>query len=288
MSSFKKGACLAGLFLFGILSVGYATSFSSADEHIVWRRTPIEINLPVGLERFVTFPSEVRFGYNKSLLPSSILRVENDNQTLYLLARKPFATQRTEARLSSGELILLDISAKNENNKKNKKPNANDNPIDIVLPKVGEHKQANDPGEGSNDDFNSNIASVNYVSLMRYAIQQLYAPERLLKASLLITRFPMETTHIAPLFYDDSATAMPLASWRGGDLYVTALLIKNLLNQSLRLDPRVLCGNWVAASFYPQVTLSPKGTAMNRDTSTLFVISKQPFSEAMHACLPEA
>jgi hypothetical protein len=54
-----------------------------SDEHIVWQRAPIEINLPIGRERFVSFPMAVQFGYNTQLLPESLLRVENDHQTLY-------------------------------------------------------------------------------------------------------------------------------------------------------------------------------------------------------------
>jgi integrating conjugative element protein (TIGR03749 family) len=188
---------------------------------------------------------------------------------LYLYAKKSFTTQRTEAKLSNGEIVLLDINAKNH---------ADDNPIDIVLPKVAK-----------NGDLSISQkvtpSNVNYVTLTRYAVQQLYAPQRLLKQPMNITRFPMETKHTVSLFYDGSASAMPLASWRGGDYYVTALLIKNLLTQSLRLDPRLLCGNWKTSTFYPQTTLASRGTPINQDTSTLFVVSSKAFSQAVQSCL---
>ncbi|MCW5588128.1 MAG: TIGR03749 family integrating conjugative element protein [Legionellales bacterium] len=268
--------CLASIFTLslGTASIGFAESQpltrNQSDQHVVWKREPIQITLPVGVERFVTFPTKVQFGYNTSFLPSSVLRVENDNRTLYLFAKKPFSTERVEAKLASGEIILLDINAK---------AHANDNPVDIVLPKS--------TPVSSTTQSQFSAASVNYVTLTRYAIQQIYAPERLLKQSINITRFPMETAHVVPLFYDGSATAMPLASWRGGNLYVTALLIKNVLSQSLRLDPRLLCGTWLAASFYPQTTLAPHGTPINRDTSILFVVSSQPFAQAIQACAPQ-
>lgn len=260
-------ACLS----LGIASISFAQTkqitVNQSDQHVVWKREPIQITLPVGVERFVSFPAKVQFGYNTNLLPPSAFRVENDNRTLYLLAKKPFSLVRVEAKLASGEIILLDINAK---------AHATDNPVDIVLPKSAP--------VSSTTQSQSSAASVNYVTLTRYAIQQIYAPERLLKQSIDITRFPMETAHVVPLFYDGSATAMPLASWRGGNLYVTALLIKNLLSQSLRLDPRLLSGTWLAASFYPQTTLAPHGTPINRDTSTLFVVSTQPFAQAIQAC----
>ncbi|PIR19798.1 MAG: TIGR03749 family integrating conjugative element protein [Deltaproteobacteria bacterium CG11_big_fil_rev_8_21_14_0_20_47_16] len=241
---------------------------NNSDEHIVWQRAPIQITLPVGKERFVSFPGGVQFGYNTNLLPPSTLRVENDNRTLYLYAKKSFSTQRTEAKLANGEIVLLDINAK---------PEANNNPIDIVLPKAAKTGSAS-------ISLDVSQSSVNTVTLTRYAAQQLYAPQRLLKQSMSITRFPMETAHVVPLFYDGSSTAMPLASWHGGNYYVTALLIKNLLNQPLRLDPRLLCGQWKTASFYPQTTLAPRGTPINQDTSTLFLVSSEPFSEAVQSC----
>jgi integrating conjugative element protein (TIGR03749 family) len=274
---FIKSLCLAAIIVAGMgaAALGEAAPLSNtyqhstSDEHIVWQRAPIHLTLPVGQERFVSFPTSAQFGYNTNLLPASALRVENDNQTLYLMAKKPFSTQRTEVKLASGEIILLDINAKQK---------ADDHPIDIVLPKSH---------ASQSDQSHSYIshASVNYVSLTRYAVQQLYAPKRLLKKMMSITRFPMETAHVVPLFYDGSASAMPLASWRGGNLYVTALLIKNLLHQPLRLDPRLLCGHWEAASFFPQSRVAPRETPINRDTSTLFVVSDRPFAQAMQSCL---
>ncbi len=241
----------------------------SSDEHIVWQRAPIAITLPVGKERFVSFPNEVQFGYNTQLLPSTMLRVENDHRTLYLLAKQPFEGMRTEAKLSNGEIILLDINAKQE---------ADDNPVDIVLPAI----PSTHPDKGQSD---LSTDQVTYVTLMRYAIQQLYAPEYLLKQSTDMTRFPMETAHAVPMFLDGSASAMPLTSWRGGDLYVTAVFVKNVLHQPLILDPKVLCGAWKATSFYPQTILSFHGAELNQDATTAFLISDRPFSQAIVSCL---
>lgn len=247
----------------------HAATLVNSDEHIVWQRAPITVNLPVGTERFVTFPSKVQFGYNQQTLPPSILRVENDDHTLYLTANKPFATQRVEAKLANGDIILLDLSASTHGDA---------HPLDIVLPSESLSSDTQETDDSSH-------ASVTYASLMRYAVQQLYAPKRLLKASMLYNRFPMESPHIVPLFYDNSVTAMPLASWRGQDLYVTAVLVKNNLRQWLRLNPKLLCGDFKAASFFPQMTVAPLGTSRGKDTSTLFVVSSSPFADSIRDCL---
>lgn len=245
------------------------TPASLGDETIVWERAPIEVSLPIGKERFLSFPSSVQLGYDKNRLPDSVLRVENDHQTLYLMARKSFPVTRVEVKLATGDIILMDVSSVESDD---------DNPIDVVLPKTVQNSDVStDTSQGSYD--------LDYVKLTRYAIAELYAPTRLLTDSSAITRFPMQTTHVVPLFYDGSVSVMPLASWRSSNNYVTALLVKNRLNQSLRLDPRLLCGSWKAATFFPQETLASQGTPINKDTSTLFVVSDRPFSEAMSLCI---
>ena len=278
MIRFKKIILLILLFNLYYVTICYAdhalTTSLNSDEHVVWHRAPIQISLPVDQERLVSFPEEVQFGYNTARLSPSVLRVENDHQTLYLLAKKSFSPERTEAKLADGSIILIDLNAKKNTSAANE---LDTHPIDIVLPET--------INNNSISKLENNTSSVSYISLTRYAIQQLYAPERLLKNSLFITRFPMNTQHVVPLVYDGSLTAMPLASWRGNDLYITALLVKNMLDQPLRLDPRRLCGNWKAASFYPKTTLAAQGTPINQDTSTLFLVSDRPFMNAIQACL---
>lgn len=260
------------ILLVGSTALPAFSGTNSTDEHIVWQRAPIAITLPVGKERFVTFPTEVQFGYNTELLPPSVLQIQNDNSTVYFTAKQSFSPQRMQAKLKSGEVVLLDVSAAKS---------ATTNPVDIVLPQklpLDSNKQ------NIGDDSAVNENSVTYVSLTRYAIQQLYAPERLLSTLTNITRFPMSTEHVVSLFYDGSVVSMPLASWRSNQLYVTAIVVRNLLNQTLRLDSRLLCGNWKTASFYPKAILAPHGSLMNEDASTLFVVSDKPFSEAIKDC----
>ena len=76
--------------------------------------------------------------------------------------------------------------------------------------------------------------------------------------------------------------ALPLASWRGSDLFVTAVLLRNLLSQTISLDPHSLCGTWKAASFFPVAELAPRGNI--KDTTTVFLVSKRPFADSLKEC----
>jgi len=249
-------------------------------EHLVWKQAPLTITLPVNKERMITFPEAIVFGYNKNNLPDNMLRVQNNNGTLYLLAKAPFATQRVAVRLtSSGKIVLLDITAQKQ---------AATTPIDVVIPANNLATDNASPAKvmataDANGDEDISNTNINDVTLMRFVVQQLYAPKRLLTQPNGIYRIPMHTPKTVTLLRDNSVIAMPLASWHSGEHTVTAILLRNNLKQPLTLDPRTLCGTWQAATFYPRDILDPAGTPS--DSTTVFVITNQSFSNALRLCM---
>lgn len=246
-------------------------------EHIVWNQTPIDIILPVGKERMITFPIRVDFGYDKSVLSDDKLKVQNNNGTLYLVAKAAFPAQRVQVRCSdTGQIILLNLSAQQ---------NVSTTPLDIVI--ADKSKQNNNQEEPSRDETITDcpgIANnkVTPVALTRFAAQQLYAPKRLLTQPPFIHRTPMHTSKTIPLLLDGSVIAMPLASWRGGDLFVTAVLMRNQLHQDLSLDSRNLCGTWQTATFFPNSILASAGD--QKDSTTVFLVSNRPFAVSLQSC----
>ena len=249
------------IILFLQISVVNAESFNP--QHIVWDHVPIDVVLPIGKERILTFPRKAQFGYDRGVLTSDVLQVQNNDGALYLVANKSFAPQRIEVKLiKSGKVILLNLSAQD---------NASDVPLSIVMP----CKQ---------NDLEKMTFSVDYPSLLRFAVQQLYAPERLLTKPSYIYRVPMHASRTVSLFTDNNVVAMPQISWRGGDLYITAVILRNLSQHSVYLKPKKINGNWVAVSFFPLRKLSHKGALIHgipKDNTTVFLISKKPFSEAI-------
>ena len=119
---------------------------------------------------------------------------------------------------------------------------------------------------------------LNAITLTRFAIQSMYAPERLLVIPEGVSRIPMQTKRQITLFYGASIEARPLISWHGGEFYVTAIELKNQLKQDVILDPRHMIGHWQTATFYPTNTLISRGKA---DTTTVFLVSDRPFNEAI-------
>jgi integrating conjugative element protein (TIGR03749 family) len=236
--------------------------------------------LPVGKERMIGFPTAVSFGYDKSVLGDNLLSVQNNNGTLYLTARTAFTTQRVEVKCQdSGQIILLNLSAQ---------ANASNTPIDVVIAQTTTAAALSAPSATNTADNQTTTPSFtddtpSYVELTRFAVQQLYAPKRLLIQPPNIYRTPMHTQKTIPLFLDGSVAAMPLASWRGGNLTVTAVLLRNQLKQPNTLDARNLCGSWQSASFFPQTVLAPAG--QRQDSTTVFLVADRVFSDVMQTCL---
>jgi integrating conjugative element protein (TIGR03749 family) len=264
-------------------------------EHIIWKEKPLDITLPLNKERMIHFSESVSFGYNQNLLNENSLVVQNNAGVLYLTAKKSFAPQRVEVKgNASGTIILMNLSAK---------PIASDTPIDVLIADKDEgginsnnqnNDSASDDKSNSYSISNQNKESSNFlnqafpnntvsaVTLTRFAAQQLYAPKRLLKDRGDIFRVPMHTHKTVPLILDGSVIAMPLASWRGGDLFMTAVLLRNQEKQSLTLDPRSFCGHWKTATLFPRDVLSPRGNVT--DSTTVFLVSNRSFATSLQVC----
>lgn len=244
---------------------------SDTAEHVVWDQTPIAVVLPVGKERRVHFPGACQVGYDKTRLTDDILRVQNNNGTLYFLAKKTFGEERVPVKCANGTIVLLDISAKKI---------ASTTPLSIVIPDVPTvtSRATPPPAEDTNDTPTTQLP-VTPLALTRFAVQQVYAPPRLLTESEHMYRVPMHTANTIPLVWDGSFTAKPLASWRGGDYFVTAVLLKNNLPQPLTLHPHDWRGHWQTATFFPKNQLGARGEMT--DQTTVFLVSNRSLSESL-------
>ena len=251
-----------------VLWVHGAQAMIQPTQHAVWDKTPIPITLSLNQERLIRFPLAISIVDSELDKDIGMLKIQD---ALYLNARKPFTNKRLVVQLMpEGEAIVLSISASKE---------ATDGaPIEILVP-----EQAEEPGPEiqENDAVPPDAkksSEVNPVSLTRFAIQSLYAPARLLVTPPGVARSAMRTHKNIALVYGASILARPIISWQGGDLYVTAIELKNELKKKVVIDPHHLVGNWQTATFFPTNTLEARG---NADTTTVFVVSDRPFGESL-------
>lgn len=136
----------------------------------------------------------------------------------------------------------------------------------------------------SETPFSSNLAD-DWVQAVRFAWQQLYAPSYLLPNQTEFLRSPLHSSFwISGLFYSDTVFAHPLASWAKANLVITAVELRNPYPHQTALDiPRDLCGHWRGALLYPRTVLQPTGHPL-ADSTTLFLISDEPFHQAWGEC----
>lgn len=244
-------ACLFG--------VGLQAS-TSPPERIPWQKAPIAVELPVGLERTIAFPGPVKVGVPEWL--ERVVRVQSIAGTVYILASRPFPISRLIVRrLDDPAVYVLDVSAA---------PGTGDlTPLVIFHP-----DEAVDGGEGRSDD---DTTGYGYVTLTRYAAQQLYAPARLLESLPGVVRVPVKEVPVA-LVRGGAVEAVPLVAWRANTLHVTAVRLTNQSKRPHVLDPRTLRGAWLAATFQHN-RLLPAGD--EADQTVVYLISTRPFAASL-------
>ena len=265
----------------------------------VWRNIPLNIVLPIGKQRIIQVPHSAQIGL-PSNIANSVISQRLDGW-FYLTATKAFKPHTVEIKDNvTGQTILINLSAAK---------NASDYGVHILYAGKKEKKAAADndgQGPSINQSPQALQGSMAYKTLTQYAEQQLYAPKRLLKNPFGISLSQSYTNSMGQvpknkwvynLFLDGSVVAQPWATWFGGSYYVTAVLIKNLLHTDINLRNNLvnLCGRqggvWKAVTFFPYQTghqwqLSSAG--IRYDTTVAFLISSQPFDQAIKHCQREA
>lgn len=256
---------------------------SANDEHVVWVKTPINFVVPQNKQRMISFPARVEIDNQNPNLTTDKVTIYNNNGTLYVTAHKEFAPILLPIKVvSTGEVVLVYLSS-NASTQDN-------NPLDVVIPSIS--KTAYSSGETKEKP----TVTINDLSLLRFATEQ-FSLQRLASHPENITRTPMYTHRTVNIYYGDEVMGFPLISWRSGDLYVTAVQLKNTTKHTVYLNPGNLIGHWQAASFYrrdrmktlttpsvPYNKLTATGT--KRDFTLLFVVSTKPFGESLNSLNP--
>jgi integrating conjugative element protein (TIGR03749 family) len=228
-----------------------------APHRVQWQQIPIPVVLSVGEERRVHFRAPVSVGIPASL--QALLRTQTVNGTVYLLAHAPFAETRVLVReLDAGQTYLLDLRAGRD--------------AGSVGPIYVEHRPNRDAALAAGSVQSPGTHS--YVSLTRFAAQQLFAPLRLLSPLPGVARVPVQQKSVF-LVPGDAVEATPLMAWRAGKLYLTAVKLRNRSGKAQVLDPRLLRGKWLTATFQ-HARLLPAGDVA--DSTAVYLISAQPFA----------
>lgn len=255
---------ILGLCFFVVCFAQADDAASNGPERVVWNKSPIVIPLVVGEERLVHFPDSVSIGLPQTLAP--LLRSQSINGTVYLLAKHSFEPTRVMVRSETdGPMYVLDISASPGHPEGRSPPD-----MQILL------ETPQDAG-AAESKYDKRSRPWGYSALTRYAAQQLYAPTRLIPrqsgvVAILVNGEPVD------LVYGAKVEAVPVAAWKVGLQYVTAVKLTNRTQRAVVLDPRDLRGSWLAATFQHN-RLLPAGN--EADTTAVYLVSDRPFDVAL-------
>ena len=265
-------SCIQRLFVI-LLTLASATVIADASERVLWDKRPISVHLQVGYERIIHFPDDVRYW-----LPDTVKRhvsVLAANGVLYIRAMEPFPTTRLRIQgLNDQQVYLLDITAS--------EVAAVSDELIVMTKKNTRNRSKEATAYRTTEDWR--------IRLTRYAAQQLYAPERLVDGDSAIKRIPVESKTSVPLIRGGLIEAVPIASWQGHGLTVTAVRVRNLSRQSLQLQfdrsdslqaldlSYLVRGDWLTATLQHD-RLGAMGD--ETDTTTLYLVSNRSFVESL-------
>ncbi|MCT7090810.1 TIGR03749 family integrating conjugative element protein [Salmonella enterica] len=266
----KKSVSLLSVLWFFCTCVG-------AVELMKWERIPLQIPLTVGQERIIFVDKNVRVGFPASL--NGKLRIQSNSGTVYLDARAAFpATRLVLKNVENGEMILLDVSAGDGKTVRE--------PVQLVYQgTVSTASSAGQPDDSASggtrltrepdNAAKPKVAVLNSpvpVVLTRYAAQTLYAPLRTVEPVAGIHALPLRLPARLTALYPAAPLEMtPLAAWALGEYSVVALKVRNPRGQKIVLDPRILSGQFISATFQHR-WLCEAGRP--EDTTTLYLVIK--------------
>ena len=287
------------LMLLGLLAVA-AFPAAQAVEILRWERMPLAVPLKVGQERIVFIDRNVRVG-----VPAGVgerLRVQSAGGAVYLRASEPIEPTRLQLQdADTGALILLDIAAEAP-----KDGEAELEPVRIVEDsstpaRYGDQSNGAEAPARAQDQSGARPARRETpipVVLTRYAAQSLYAPLRTVEPLPGVMRINLRRDmDLGTLMPTLPVRALALASWRLEDQWVTAVRLTNTSAGWVTLDPRVLQGDFLTATFQHEA-LGPHGVP--EDTTVLYLVTRghglaqsllpaiHRFDPAVHLPQPEA
>ena len=249
---------------------------------VVWDKAVIGLELIVGVEQIVIFPEDATVGLPAPLANKVLFRTLFTGQTAYWTALQAFDVQRIKVRMDSGEYVLFDVTAKVE-----KAPPSSAERLQVVM-------QGDDTlqamGEGGTS---SEMSRATLFEVLRYAVQDIYSPARLVGAVPGIRAIPLALKGNYNRLYNQGQhkglVILPYKAWSVDGLYVTAFIVSNGHSHAVLLDNRKVMHttqarrngvgpHFLASSFF-SFQVARRGEPGDR--TTLFVVTDRPIQNVI-------
>ncbi|MBH2988221.1 TIGR03749 family integrating conjugative element protein [Serratia ureilytica] len=257
------------------LAATFIVPVTQAEELMKWERIPLQIPLAVGKERVLFADKNVRVGFPPAL--NGKLRVQSSGGAVYLKADAAFPPTRLQLQdVENGEVILLDVTASDKGSAEPVRIVYSGDVTSVSSSDASAASGGDNAAPGADNGTQAKRKKVKYnaplpVVLTRYAAQSLYGPVRTVEAVPGIHPVnPHLPKRITTLYPSEPVAITPLGGWGIGSRNVVALKVQNTASRKITLDPRVLQGQFVTATFQHRY-LGPVGTP--EDTTTLYLVT---------------
>ena len=232
-------------------------------ERAVFARVPIKVSLPVKRERLITLPAAAALHVPDDI--ETVLKIQAIDRTVYVTALVPFAPIRIVAELlEGGQQIPMDLQADAHTQTTAE--------LEVFLPTTPAAPVSSGTAPAAT------LPAADMVELTRFAARMLYAPKRLALAQANIQQVMLTQRPVAGLLRGAPVHTIPIAQWKSGDLYVTAVRVSNQSSRPLELVLEDLRGNWVAATAQ-HGRLGPAGSEL--DTTAIYLICERRFESCL-------
>jgi integrating conjugative element protein (TIGR03749 family) len=249
---------------------GAAEPLQDAERVVYQRAAPVRVVMAVGVERLVTFPSAVAFRTPEGF--DQMVQMQIIERTAYLRPLAAFQSLRVVAEdLTTGRQIPIDLVADARTSKA-----LATRPMEVVVPSASRVVAGAEAGQEAQPARTRapEVPALDMVGLTRYAAQSLYAPRRLIPTVPGVQQVPVTAAPVEGLYRGWKLETTPIAAWRSGSLYVTAVRFTNLDAQVHDIDLQDLRGQWMAAT--SQHTRLLAGGS-DWDTTTVYLVCERPF-----------
>lgn len=257
-----------------------AVHTACADVRRVWDEKPMTIILPVGQEVRVTFPTDVQVQVPLGV-SEKLTSLAPNPKMIYWTASEEFTSSRIIATAKDGGTVyVVDIAAEKNALKEDVliEDPARVSVNDPIKPKATS-SSANDSASENDEQALEDPAEI---ILTRYASQTLYAPSRLIPVDSRIAQVNyLAISKDFPLLqsgYGEHVSVSVVGSWAGFGRYITAILIINQSPVGFQFDASRVRGNFTHITSQ-HLYIGAKGTL--EDRTTIYVVSENPFAEAL-------
>jgi len=249
----------------------------NATEIIHYDNKPITIHLQKGVERTIQLGDHVQVGVTPAQEMKRLFRVQSAQGAVHIRPNAEFDRERVQLRrIGDGQVILVDLisTASAEAGK--------DPSEDIRIYVAGEDELVT-----SEQDVESTNAPaptpVTAITLTRYAVQQMYAPQRLHKADFRISPENISTLVDKQVrafkgMNSVNTVTMPVMAWRAGNLHLAAVLVRNTTQNPVKLNYMDINVPFTHAT-YQHHSLAPAGQPGDR--TIMYLVNDRPLKETL-------